>query len=344
MNEKILLIDIDSIIPNIALMRISTYHKLNGDSITLKKCGIRLYKQPKKKIVIDAQGYDRVYASAIFNNTFRWVEITNAKQLDVGGSGVDLKKTLPEHISKCGCDYSIYPENDTSYGFISRGCIRNCNFCIVREKEGLLHQVAEPHDIIRHKKVKFLDNNFLALKNHKEILVDLIQMKETKIQFNQGLDIRLIDDENAELLSKLNYMGEYIFAFDNLNLFDVVNEKLAVLKKYISKDWRIKFFLYCHPDMDITNDVYVRIMWCKEKKVLPYFMRDISCWDSKNAQTYNDFSAWCNQPGIFKTHDYETFCRKRRINKPFPECCPDWFITHMHFKKEQQKLSVGAVE
>lgn len=150
-------------------------------------------------------------------------------------------------------------------------------------------------------------------------------MRETKMQFNQGLDMRLITNENAELLSKLNYMGEYIFAFDSLATQSVIERNLAVFKKYVPKNWRIKFFIYCHPKMDIVTDVYFRILWCKENKVLPYFMRDLSCWQSENVRTYNDFSAWCNQPGIFKGHTYEEFCLKRRPQPNRSDVFPDWF-------------------
>jgi hypothetical protein len=136
----------------------------------------------------------------------------------------------------------------------------------------------------------------------------------------------LITDENAKLLSEMNYMGEYIFAFDNINLEEIVGKKLNIIKKYITKDWRIKLFVYCHPDLNIPNDVYHRILWCRDHKVLPYVMRHQDCWSSANAMTYNDFAAWCNQPGIFKTHDYEGFCRKRRTSRPYPTCCPQWFL------------------
>jgi len=327
MTKSILLVDVDSTIPNIALMRLSEYYKYRGYTVQLKQLSIPIYKPLKSELIIDTSIYEKVFVSAIFQGTMQNVKFSDYSNVDIGGTGSDnIHKTLPSEIEKSDCDYSIYPDADTSIGFISRGCIRNCEFCVVREKEGNLRQVAEPHDIIRHRKVKFLDNNFLALPNHLEILSDLVKMKETKMQFNQGLDIRLVTHENVKLLSQLNYMGEYIFAFDNLNLKGIVEKKLSVLKQYISKDWRIKFFLYCHPDMNIPNDMYYRILWCKENKVLPYFMRHQSCWTSSNRQTYNDFSAWCNQPGIFKTHDYKNFCIKRRTNKSYPFCCPEWFL------------------
>jgi hypothetical protein len=257
------------------------------------------------------------------------ISFSDLENVDIGGTGSDdITKKLPTEIENCPPDYSIYPDSDTSYDFFSRGCIRDCEFCLVRKKEGVLHQVSMLSEILArspHKKIKFLDNNFLALSNHLEILQELITLK-VRCQFNQGLDIRLVTDANASLISKLNYIGEYIFAFDNLNLKLIVEEKLKILKKYIPKDWKFKFFIYCHPDMDIVNDVYYRILWCKANRVLPYFMRHQDCWESENRTTYNDFSAWCNQPGIFKHHTYEEFCKKRRAKKPYPQCCPNWYL------------------
>ena len=323
---NVLLVDCDSTIPNLALMRLSYYYKLLGWHVTLLKLGIPVYGKPKQRTV-DCSGYDLAYISAIFDTTPKNVSVIEGNcKVDYGGTGYDIKKKLPKEIDICKPDYSIYPENDTSYGFIYRGCFRTCDFCIVPEKEGAIHQeVQSVKELIFHKKIKFLDNNFLGGINHKQFLNELIELK-MPCQFNQGLDIRLVDDEIANLLSKLHYIGEYIFAFDHIEDKKIIEEKLEIVRKYIPNPWKIKFFIYCHPKMDIVSDVYARILWCKENKVLPYFMRDLSCWQSENARTYNDFSAWCNQPGIFKTHDYENFCIKRRATKKPPACFPQWFI------------------
>lgn len=320
-----LIVDADSTIPNIACMRLYHYYQSLGWDVDFIRLGISIYDKPKP-IEIDNSKYDLTFASMIFKGTIDNVLFKTISNLDIGGTGSNkISKKLPKEIESCECDYSIYPDNDTSYGFISRGCIRNCGFCLVREKEGALKQVTKISDIVKHKKVKFLDNNFLALPNHEELLHELID-KKLRCQFNQGLDIRLVNDMNAELLSKLNYMGEYIFAFDSLEIQPIVERKLAILKKYIQKDWKIKFFIYCHPDMDIPTNVYHRVLWCKENKVLPYFMRHQDCWKSENVRTYNDFSAWCNQPGIFKSHTYEQFCRKRRPQPNRSDVLPDWFV------------------
>ncbi len=294
-------------------MKISNYHKNKGDEVILIKLKHNYYSKQKDQKIIDAKEYNKVYASLIFPINKDSFKIINCNDVLIGGTGENISKKLPVEIENEDFDYSIYPENDTSYGFITRGCIRNCSFCFVPKKEGMLYFNKSVKDIVKHKKVKFLDNNILAYNKHKEILQELID-KNIKCQFNQGLDIRLIDYENAKLLSKINYWGEYIFAFDNINLINIIETKLIILKKYISKDWKIKMFLYCNPAMKLKEDVIKRIEWCKQNKVLPYFMRDITCWDSKYREFYSDLAAWCNQPSIFKKMEFHQFIIKRTNN------------------------------
>jgi len=306
---KILLIDADSTIPNIALMKLSYFYKKKGYDVDFIQLKIPYYPNRKKMTHnINTEKYDKIYCSVIFSGSRQYI---NAENAIFGGPGASLTEKLPDEIESCECDYSIYPDNDTSYGFISRGCIRNCNFCIVPQKEGYIKQVNSVDDIIRHKKVKFLDNNFLALPNHKDILQELID-KKIKCQFNQGLDIRLIDEENSILLSKLNYMGEYIFAFDNIKFKEVIFKKLSLLNW--RKPYQFKFFIYINPNMPLS-DTIKRIELIRNEKILPYIMRDISCWDSKYSNFFIDIAAWCNQPNLFKKLDFKLFLEKRYKNK-----------------------------
>ena len=312
--NKILLVDVDSKIPNIALMKLSTYYKKQDYIVDIVKCNLSYSPSRSNELKkINAIGYDKVLVSVIFTNTLKKLQIHFNDNIEIGGTGYSLDKKLPDNIQQSICDYSLYPENDTAYGFISRGCIRNCSFCFVPKKEGKLYQENNIDDIIQpqFKQVKFLDNNFLALLNHKEILKELVDRK-IKYQFNQGIDIRLLDDENAELLCDSNYLGDYIFAFDNISYESIINKKLELFKKYFNRKcgYGIKFFIYCHPDMNITDDVMYRINWCKNNKVLPYLMRHIDCWQSKNKKLYIQLARWCNQPNIFKKMTFEEFNKK----------------------------------
>lgn len=305
---KVLLIDADSTIPNLALMKLSAYLKNNGHIVEFKRLGIPYYPN-KKKITHHIQNeYDRIYCSVVFEGSDKWVCGDN---IEFGGTGVSLTKKLPDEVEQQIPDYSLYPDNDTSYGFITRGCIRNCWFCKVPRKEGKIHQVDTVDNIVRHKKVKFLDNNFLAFPNCNEILEALVK-KQIKCQFNQGLDIRLITETNSNLLSKLNYWGNYTFAFDDIKCKSLIERGLE--KMQWRKDWQLRFFVYCNPKQSISS-IMQRIEFLRRNKCLPYIMRDISCWESKYSPFYTDLAAWGNQPNLLKKMTFHEFLEKRHKSK-----------------------------
>ena len=306
---KILLIDADSVIPNIALMKLSYFHKKRGDIVEFMKLNIPFYpNKPKKHHFIDTFKYDKVYCSVIFENSIKYI---HGKEIIFGGTGYDLTTTLPDEIEYGECDYSLYPNNNISYGFISRGCIRNCYFCKVPQKEGYIHQVNTIDDIVRHEKVRFLDNNILALENHTQIFEELIDRK-IRCSFNEGLDIRLINDVNSNLLHDLYYYPRnYIFAFDDINLKSIIAEKLELLDW--ANDWDFRFYVYINPNMPLEHTIN-RVEFLKKRKILPYITRDISCWGSKHEKFYTDIASYCNQPNIFKTHTFEQFMNKRCSN------------------------------
>lgn len=306
---KVLLVGVDYKEVNIALGKISTYHKLLGDYVELRHLKLNGYPS-KKYIEVDASEFDKVYVSQLFDvNMNKW-SIKGCGDVEVGGVGSTnpLKKLLTK-IEHLEIDYSLF-DTDTSFGFLTRGCIRNCYFCKVPKTEGILHKYSSLDEIIRHKKVKFMDNNFLAYKGHKEILKELVK-KKIRCQFNQGLDIRLVDDEDAELLSQLNYMGEYIFAFDNVKDEKLIEKGLNIVKKHISQPWKIKLYVYHNAKFTTIEESIYRIEWLRERECLPYLMRDINCWDSSDCEFLIDYSAYCNQPNIFKKMTFEQFLVKR---------------------------------
>ena len=306
---RILLIDADSRYPNVALMKLSTYFKDKNAEVQLMKLDLPYYPGREKEVRnIDTSGYDLSFCSIIFPGNKGYV---TGENIEFGGTGHDIKKRLTAEIEACECDYSIYPDNDISYGFLTRGCIRKCSFCFVPQKEGRLHQVATIDDIVRHKKVRFMDNNILAFEGHKEILAELVKRK-LRVNFCSGLDVRMVDAENSLLLRDLKYEDDYIFAFDNLQHRKILIEKLKLL--YWRRPWRIKFFAYCHPDMPIS-DIMKRITILRELECLPYVMRDIACWDSENREFYIDLASYCNDPRMFKTLPFMEYVYRKRKNK-----------------------------
>jgi hypothetical protein len=310
--KKILLIDADSKIPNLALMKLSTYHKQKGNKVDFIRLNLPYYPYMKKeKYIVNTKFfkdvYDERYCSVIFEGNKQYIKGNN---IVFGGTGVDLTTELPSEIENLECDYTLYPENDISYGFITRGCSRKCTFCKVPKKEGLIRKVNEIDDIVRHKKVKFLDNNILSYDKHKDVFKELID-KKIRCQFNQGLDIRLIDEENSDLLSQVKWFGNYLFAFDNWSYLKIVEKKIKLMPW--RKDDMFRFFVYVHPDMPLSDTIR-RINWLKENKCLSYMMRDIACFDSQYRDFYTDLNSWSNNPSCFKMQTFEQYLQNRHTN------------------------------
>lgn len=202
---KVGLIDVDSHnFPNLALMKISAFHKARDDSVGWW---------------LGLDNYDLVYKSKIFTEDYTHDEphCIQADQVIYGGTGYNIKLKLPPEIESQYPDYSIYPNINAGYGYLTRGCPRQCPFCIVGNKEGFRSTlVAELNDFWNGQpEIRLLDPNILACPEHERLLVNLAASKAT-IDFTQGLDIRLITDDNAQLLLQLK-AKTFHFAWDNPN-------------------------------------------------------------------------------------------------------------------------------
>ena len=312
----ILLVDIDSKIANLALMKISTWEKGNGNKIEIIKLHKTYYHKPKKKDdikIIEASKYGKIYVSCIFPVNKNLFKVINNNNVVMGGTGIDLTTVLPKEIEESLPDYSIYPEEEHSYGFITRGCIRNCYFCFVPKKEGKLRQVSTIDSIFKGAKdVRLLDNNFLAWDKHKDALREILEKyPKTKLTFYQGLDARLLDDENSELLSRIRRGGEFTFALDDISLIPTIDSHIKIFRKYYPYKWKIKLFIYLHPNMDIKTDIIRRLRYCKNNFILPYLMRDQSCYIDPRKSFYADLACFCNMPRLFKKFTFEEFLEFR---------------------------------
>lgn len=301
---KILLINVDSRW-NMAIRKMYSYYKQNHD-VEMIDLGFSGYPHKKQK-TIDASKCDKVCVSNIFEINRDRVEVTGCSDVTFGGIGSrNPHLQLSPEIENAEPFY--FDDEDTSFGFITRGCIRKCWFCKVPKYEGELKFYNDLERIVKHKKVKFLDNNILAYEKHCEVFQWLID-RNIRCEFNQGLDFRLVNDENLRLLSQLNYMGEYIFAFDNPKYQKLLEKKLEVMKKYIPTPWKIKFYIYYHPSMSIS-ELIDRVEWCRERECLPYVMRDAECWECENKNFLIDYSAYCNQPAMFKKMSFKEFVNR----------------------------------
>lgn len=220
---KVLLMDLDITnrrkpSPNLALMKLSAYHKSRGDEVYLN---------------FPLQKPDITYASCVFTwNIKRKPSVPDSAI--VGGSGIDLKAELTPEAEHIMPDYGLYPNvaplwKDASIGFTSRGCIRRCPWCIVPEKEGSIKPWTRIYEFWdrRHRKIVLLDNNLLAAPNWRQTMEDLIA-EGLKVDFNQGLDIRLLNEENLDYLKQVK-TEELRFAFDHIGYEKVVREGIELL-------------------------------------------------------------------------------------------------------------------
>ena len=288
-----------SLFPNLALMKISAYYKKKGYKV-------EWYKPIKYYYNV----YHKIFASKIF----KWESPMDAylrKEMIIGGSGHDLNTILPDKIEHIYPDYDLY-NIDYAMGFITRGCIRNCDFCIVPKKEGMIHKHADIDEFWKDQdKIMLLDNNFLAYKKHIEELENLIKIN-AKIDFNQGLDIRLINNENASLLKKMQlWKGKrYRFAFDNIKMRPLIEKKLKILNNNGIKNSMLSFFVLVGFNSTLKEDL-IRFNFLKERGIRPYAMPF-----DKTIQYQKDLIKWVNFKPLFWKMDFKTYLKyKKEISK-----------------------------
>jgi radical SAM superfamily enzyme YgiQ (UPF0313 family) len=282
---KIGIYDVDSKIPNLALMKLSAYHKKKNDDV-------ELYSP------LFHDTYDKIYASKVFNFSDR---AYLRSDMIIGGSGYNLKAKLPEQIEHIYPDYTLYPECDYSIGFITRGCIRNCEFCIVPKKEGKIRKSADLEEFTKdQERVMLLDNNLLAYENHIKELEKLRDSRK-KIDFNQGLDIRLITEENAKILREIKIWKQIRFSLDHPKTISIVKKKMEILEKVGFSLGTFFFYVLIGFNTTMEQDLE-RVKFLRENYkctiyIMPYNRAN------KHNDYVKDFKRWVN--GYF--YKYESF-------------------------------------
>lgn len=312
---KIGLLDCDSHnFPNLALMKISAYHKKQGDEVSM--------------VCADSfDFYDKIYCVKVFGDEYSKMDISKfllermAKEVEYGGTGFaisiqngkevynkELDKPLPYEIEHCYPDYSLYPEltKDTAYGFLTRGCCNDCNFCIVSKKEGRCSvKVANLDEWWNGQKyIKLLDTNILACKERVELLKQLRDSK-AKVDFTQGLDARFVSEEVAYLLKEIKKDTVH-FAFDFIK-----NEKAIIkgLKIYanicgLSNDiGGRQVYMLTNFDTTHEEDMY-RVRMIQECGFAPYVM----VYRKATAPSITkDLQRWCNNRFLYKSTSWEDY-------------------------------------
>jgi len=310
---KIGLIDCDKTkFPNIALMKISAYHKSKNDTVE--------WYEP-----LFSGHCDIVYVSKVFSFSGDPNFYIDADKIIKGGTGycislVDGKEifdkskniNLPEEIENMFPDYSIYNITDTAYGFMSRGCPRGCSFCHVKDKEGLCsYKVADLSNFWNGQKfIELMDPNTLACKDWKNILQQLINSK-AYVNFNQGVDIRLLTDEKLGYLRMVKIKHIH-FAWDNYNDKEMIVPRFLKLKEVTG--WnrgKVSVYVLCNFDTTIEQDLD-RIYFLRSLSFQPYVM----LYDKESiprGHILKKMQRWCNNKFIFWSCDnFENYLGGRK--------------------------------
>ena len=270
--------------PNLALMKLSAYYKKLGADVD--------WWLPLKQ-------YDRVFSSKVF--TFTPEELQLPDCTVKGGTGYGLMDVLPEHIDTIFPDYSLYPDCKHAIGFLTRGCIRNCPWCIVPKKEGNIRPCMDWHDIKREdsRDILFMDNNVLA---HEHGLSQIQSMigQDVRVDFNQGLDARLITPDVAEMLAGLKWIRFIRMSCDTDAMLPIVLAAVERLKQFGIKPYRVFVYLLVQ---DIQSAEH-RAQWLRSAGVnvfaQPYRDFTNNIYPTKEQR---EFARWVNHKAIFKSID-----------------------------------------
>ena len=279
------LIDVDSHnFPNLCLMKISAHHKKRGDRVEFWN-GLKYY--------------DRVYQSKVFDDTYsKDIEfVINAAEIIKGGTGYDLQNKLPEEIEHKYPDYNLYNIKDTAYGFLTRGCPRACPFCIVSEKEGNTHTVADLDEFWRgQKNIVLMDSNITASKDCERLFDDLVKSNAV-INFEGGLDIRLLTDKGADQINRMRTSMVH-FAWDNYE-FKTYEKLKRFRPMFKARGRNLRVYVLTNFATNIDEDLE-RIYKLKELDYDPYVM----IYDKPNApKKIRELQRWCNNKIIFRSCD-----------------------------------------
>lgn len=281
---RIGLIDVDrTSFPNLALMKISAYHKRRGDQVEWWNGLLK---------------YDRVYKAKVFDDTYskdiEWC--INADEIIKGGTGYDLRNTLTEEIEHIRPDYSLYNIGDTAYGFLTRGCPRGCPFCIVKDKEGgRSHQVADLGEFWNgENRIILLDPNITASMECEKLFDDLISTGK-EIEFNQGIDVRLVTDKGVDQLNQMKLKMLH-FAWDNYEF--KTYEKLKTIRPQLRYDSRsLRVYVLTNFNTTFEQDIE-RIIKLRELDFDPYVM----VYDKPHApRKVRQLQGWVNNKRIWRT-------------------------------------------
>lgn len=319
---RVLLLDVDSTIPNLALMRLSAWHKARGDEVALFRHG------EKPHVRIDSPDADLAYISAVFSwnaqlaqRIYRWYTESLRVRAELGGSGVDWGRRpgtwsqLPPEVEATPPDYSLYGD-DRAIGFCQRGCIRKCDFCLVSAKEGTMdkYPFSHPRDWVPDdlSKVLLLDNEFAAQSFERQrSVIDWVRETGRRWSITQGYDVRILarHPELAGLLAErkpqdLKFKGTCLYtAWDYLGIEPAVRRGIAALYDAGFRGRDLSVFILCGHRTTHEQDLHrFNVLW-KELGAYPFVMK----YNRRTDDPWlNRFARYVNRR-VFKSCEWEDY-------------------------------------
>lgn len=301
------LLAVDSNYPNLALMKISSYHKARGDKVE--------WYNP-------LCSYDKVYMAKVFSFTSDYGYYVHSDLIEKGGTGYDIAKALPPDIDRIQPDYDLYqlPPN-VAYGFLTRGCPNRCKWCVVPKKEGKIAPYMDIEEIAvdGRKNIILMDNNVLASEYGLQQIEKIVSMG-VRIDFNQGLDARLVTDDIARLLVKVKWIKRIRFGCDTPGQIAECERATALIDKY---GYKGEYFFYCIL-LDDFKESFTRVNhWRKKgKRFLPHCQpyRDVNNPRQIVPQWQKDLAGWADKKWIFKSCEFKDFTPRKGFK------CSEYFL------------------
>ena len=277
--------------PNLVLMKLSAWHKAIGDTIE--------WFNPL------FTGYDKVYSSKVF--TWTKEDPYLPKHTIKGGTGYGLKTTLDDEIEHIKPDYSLY-DCAESYGFLTRGCPNKCKWCFVPSKEGSIRANADIEEFSDFGKVVLMDNNVLAC-DHGIRQIEKIIKLGLKVDFNQGLDARLIDDSVAKLLGKVKWLHPIRLACDSHSMIEPIRKAVELLRWHNATP--SQYFCYL-----LVNDIHSaveRVKFLKGIYVYPFAQAYRDKEGTEPTAEQKAFCRWVDHRAVFMSTTWEEYRYKTKL-------------------------------
>ena len=295
---NVALYDVDSKIPNLALMKLSAWHRAQGHRTSMY-------------LPIMHATYDKVYASKIFDFSDGSM-IT--PDMVVGGTGVDLTTDLPAEVMAMDPDYGLYGFGH-SMGFAMRGCRFRCGFCVVPRKEGKARSNRTIEQLWTNRSSDFLwllDNDFFGNPNWKECIGEIREL-ELRVCFLQGLNIRIITEEQAHALASVRFRNKKgdrsiaSFAWDRMRDEKLIRRGVKRLEGAGIKPWQMQFFVLIGYDTDMEQDLH-RVLLLRDLGADPFVMPF-----DRSDQYQKSFTRWVNHRAIFNTVTWADYQKSKGL-------------------------------